>query len=74
VKLQTLMIAVIAAILPLFNAVAQVNLPAGCTSTQLSDLMIALQLQHIKLWFAGKFSNWDLANYELRQIQTTCGR
>lgn len=64
------MIAAIAATLPLFNAGAQVNLPAGSTSTQLSDLMIALQFQHIKLWFAGKFSNWDLANYELRQIQT----
>ena len=69
-KLRTLMIAAIAAMLPLFNAGAQVNLPAGSTSTQLSDLMIALQFQHIKLWFAGKFSNWDLANYELRQIQT----
>ena len=73
-KLRTLIIAVIAAILPLFNAGAQVNLPAGSTSTQLSDLMIALQFQHIKLWFAGKFSNWDLANYELRQIQTDLRR
>ena len=63
------MIAAIAAMLLPFNAGAQVNLPAGSTSTQLSELMIALQFQHIKLWFAGKFSNWDLANYELRQIQ-----
>ncbi|MBR0758965.1 hypothetical protein JQ613_01560 [Bradyrhizobium japonicum] len=68
-KLRTLMIAAIAAMLPLFNAGAQVNLPSGSTSTQRSELMIALQFQHIKLWFAGKLSNWDLANYELRQIQ-----
>ena len=73
-KLRTLMIAAIAAMLPPFNAGAQVNLPACSTSTQLSDLMIALQFQHIKLWFAGKFSNWDLANYELRQIQINLRR
>jgi hypothetical protein len=70
-KFRTLMTAAIVAMLPLFNARAQVNLPAGSTSTQLSDLMIALQFQHIKLWFAGKLSNWDLANYELRQIRTS---
>ena len=63
------MTAAIFAMLPLFNAGAQVNLPPGSTPTQLSDLMIALQFQHIKLWFAGKLSNWDLANYELRQIR-----
>ena len=69
-KFRMLMTAAIVATLPLFNAGAQVNLPAGSSSTQLSDLMTALQFQHIKLWFAGKFSNWNLANYELRQIQT----
>jgi hypothetical protein len=69
-KLRTLMTAATVTMLPLFNAGAQVNLPAGSTSTQVSDLMIALQFQHIKLWFAGKLSNWDLANYELRLIQT----
>lgn len=68
-KFQTLMTVTIVAMLPLFNAGAQVNLSAGSTSTQLSDLMIALQFQHIKLWFAGKLSNWELANYEVRQIQ-----
>ncbi|MBR0843233.1 hypothetical protein JQ607_23795 [Bradyrhizobium liaoningense] len=69
-KFRTLMTAAIAAMLPLLNVGAQVKLPAGSASTQLTDLMIALQFQHIKIWFAGKLSNWDLANYELRQIQT----
>ncbi len=26
------------------------------------------QLQHLKLWHAGKAGNWDLAAYELRQL------
>lgn len=66
---RTLISAAIVAMLPLLNAGAQVNLPADSTRPQLSDLMVALQFQHIKLWFAGKLSNWDLANYELRQVQ-----
>ena len=37
-------------------------------SVTLSDLMSRLQLQHAKLWFAGKLSNWGLANYEIQQI------
>ena len=30
--------------------------------------MSAAQLQHLKLRFAGKARNWDLAAYELRQL------
>ncbi|WP_456702215.1 hypothetical protein [Bradyrhizobium sp. USDA 4449] len=30
--------------------------------------MNAAQLQHLKLWFAGKSKNWELAAYELRQL------
>ncbi|QHP71286.1 c-type cytochrome [Bradyrhizobium sp. LCT2] len=37
-------------------------------SATLSDLMTRLQLQHAKLWFAGKLRNWGLAEYELQQI------
>ena len=33
--------------------------------TESSGLMIAIQLRHTKLWFAGKFGNWKLATYEL---------
>ena len=28
------------------------------------------QLRHMKLWFAGKLGNWELANYELAQMET----
>jgi hypothetical protein len=35
---------------------------------RLSDIMIATQLRHFKLWYAGLVKNWELANYELAQI------
>ena len=35
---------------------------------RLVEIMSAAQLQHLKLWFAGKAKNWDLASYELRQL------
>jgi hypothetical protein len=31
--------------------------------------MTTIQMRHIKLWFAGKLKNWDLADYELNQIR-----
>ncbi|WP_249780640.1 hypothetical protein [Bradyrhizobium sp. dw_78] len=34
----------------------------------LSEIMSTLQSRHIKLWFAGKSRNWELATYELQQI------
>ena len=35
---------------------------------RLVEIMTAAQLQHLKLWFAGRAKNWDLAAYELRQL------
>jgi hypothetical protein len=35
----------------------------------LSEIMTAAQFRHIKLWFAGKHENWDLARYEIEQIK-----
>jgi hypothetical protein len=35
---------------------------------RLGDLMDAAQTRHQKLWIAGKAQNWDLANYQLRQL------
>ena len=50
------------------SAIAQSNLNAT-TSEQyvprLGDIMNAVQSRHIKLWFAGKARNWELATYEL---------
>jgi len=36
----------------------------------LGDIMNALQTRHMKLWFAGKALNWELAAYELRQLKS----
>jgi hypothetical protein len=30
------------------------------------DIMAALQVRHLKLYFAGRAQNWDLADFELR--------
>jgi hypothetical protein len=35
----------------------------------LGDIMSAIQSRHIKLWFAGRQENWDLASFELEQIR-----
>jgi hypothetical protein len=36
---------------------------------RLSDIMVATQLRHFKLWYASQVRNWDLASYELAQIR-----
>jgi len=36
---------------------------------RLNDMMVATQLRHFKLWYAGIVQNWPLANYELVQIR-----
>ncbi len=35
----------------------------------LGDFMASIQLHHAKLWFAGKNENWELANFEMEEIQ-----
>jgi hypothetical protein len=37
---------------------------------RLADLMEGTQSRHSKLWFAGKAGNWNLAAYEIKQIQS----
>ncbi|MBC9881150.1 cytochrome c [Bradyrhizobium sp. INPA01-394B] len=51
-------------------AVSSTKAPAETTPAPgaLSELMTRLQLQHAKLWFAGKLSNWGLASDEIQQI------
>jgi cytochrome c553 len=38
---------------------------------RLNDIMVATQLRHFKLWYAGTIGNWPLANYELMQIRSS---
>ena len=35
----------------------------------LGDMMAGIQLRHAKIWYAAKHKNWDLADYELRQLE-----
>jgi hypothetical protein len=37
---------------------------------RLGDIMIAAQMRHMKLWFAGRAGNWELAAFELRLLKT----
>src|SRR6185503_5768784 len=37
----------------------------------LGDIMGKIQLRHIKLWFAGKLGNWELATYEVDEIKAS---
>jgi hypothetical protein len=38
---------------------------------RLGDIMNAAQTRHIKLWLAGKSGNWELADFELRQLKAS---
>ena len=35
----------------------------------LGEFMSGIQLHHEKLWFAGKYKNWELANFEINEIK-----
>ncbi len=35
----------------------------------LGEFMSQIQIHHAKLWFAGKNENWELANFEIGEIQ-----
>lgn len=54
------------------SAIAQSDFPPSARAKQdaprLVEVMSMAQLQHLKLWYAGKARNWDLAAYELRQL------
>ncbi len=43
--------------------------PSGSYVPRLGDIMNTVQTRHVKLWFAGKSANWELAAYELRQLK-----
>ena len=35
----------------------------------LGEFMSQIQIHHAKLWFAGKYKNWELAGFEVGEIQ-----
>ena len=50
------------------------EMPRDFYEPGLGDLMHALQLRHAKLWFAGSADNWELAAFELEEIQENLAR
>jgi hypothetical protein len=71
-KLRGYMVALltVCAMTPL--AIAQSTLEPTASEhyvPRLGDIMNAVQSRHMKLWFAGKALNWELAAYELRQLK-----
>ncbi len=54
------------------TAQSGINLPSSESYVpRLGDIMNAAQSRHMKLWFAGKSANWELAAYELRQLKAS---
>lgn len=37
----------------------------------LGEFMTDIQIHHAKLWFAGDSKNWDLADFEIKEIEET---
>jgi hypothetical protein len=75
-KVRWLLAGGLIAILSMPIAVAQSGFPGSTVESyvpRLSEIMSAIQSQHMKLWLAGKAHNWDLAGYELRQLTTSLG-
>ena len=72
--ISMIVLAIAAAILPALaqDQVPEAYRPPAVGDTyipNLSDIMGATQLRHLKLWYAGKLRNWELASFELDQIK-----
>src|ERR1700757_3550951 len=60
----------LALVIPLLAvaASAQNPAPSGDNLRGLGEIMTLQQLRHIKLWFAGRAGNWELADYEIGEL------
>lgn len=73
-KIRVLMMAMLLSLAPMALAVAQSSqepMSRGGNLPRLGEIMLGKQWRHIKLWFAGKGHNWNLAAYELAQIRAS---
>jgi hypothetical protein len=43
--------------------------PSESAVGTLANIMVTIQLRHIKLWSAGRAKNWDLLNYEAQKLE-----
>jgi hypothetical protein len=71
-KIRTLMLVLLVSAESMTLATAQSSrepMSRGESLPRLGDIMLAKQWRHIKLWFAGRQRNWDLAAYELAQLK-----
>src|ERR1700758_2360814 len=50
-------------------AADQSNDDKETVTPRLGEIMVATQLRHFKLWYAGLVGNWDLARYQVVQIK-----
>jgi len=65
------LIALMICVSPLVAA-AQTGVPPSTSYVpRLGDIMNAAQIRHMKLWFAGKSANWELAAYEVHQLKAS---
>jgi hypothetical protein len=73
-KIRALVLVLLVSVGTMAFAVAQSPgepMSRGEYGPRLGDIMAAKQWQHIKLWFAGRQRNWDLAAYELAKIRAS---
>ncbi|MGB6433519.1 MAG: hypothetical protein WBF59_05740 [Bradyrhizobium sp.] len=73
-RIRTLMLALLVSVPPMALALAQSSqepISRGENLPRLGEIMLAKQWRHIKLWYAGKAHNWNLAAYELAQIKAS---
>ena len=73
-KIRTFMLALLVSVAPMALVLAQSSqepISRGENIPRLGEIMLAKQWRHIKLWFAGKQRNWNLAAYELAQIKAS---
>jgi hypothetical protein len=71
-EIRTLMLVLLLSVESMTLATAQSSrepISRGESVPRLGDIMAAKQWRHIKLWFAGRQRNWELAAYELAQIK-----
>jgi hypothetical protein len=73
-KIRTLMLVLLLGAESMTLATAQSSrepMSRGEPFPRLGDIMLAKQWRHIKLWFAGRQRNRELAAYELAQIKAS---
>ena len=60
---------VVTAVVATCIACSKPEAPAPAAVPGLGEIMTLNQMRHSKLWFAGEAGNWDLAAYELDELQ-----